>query len=94
MPALLSTSSNQSSSTFLNFSQTYIHDLELRKASEALGLETYGSLGVILRAYKRGRLSLSETKEALTNLFSISSLYLSVKLLNQVLAELSKEKNP
>lgn len=67
-------------------------DLELRKAAEALGLETYGSLGVILRAHKQNRLSLSETKEALNNLFNISSLYLSPKLLNRVMAELSKGK--
>jgi predicted nucleic acid-binding protein len=67
-------------------------DLELRKAAEALGLETYGSLGVILRAYKQNRLSISETKEVLNNLFNISSLYLSPKLLNSVLAELSKGK--
>ncbi len=69
-------------------------DLELRKASEILALETHGSLGIILRAYKNNRLSLSETKESLNNLFNISSLYLSPKLLNRVLAELSKEKKP
>ncbi len=67
-------------------------DLELRKAAEALDLETYGSLGVILRAYKQNRLSLFKTKEALNNLFNFSSLYLSHKLLNRVMAELSKGK--
>lgn len=67
-------------------------DLELRKAAEALGLETHGSLGIVLRAYKRKRLSLAETKSALADLFNISSLYVSPKLFHHVLAGLSEEK--
>jgi len=67
-------------------------DLELRKAAESLGLETHGPLGIILRAYKKDRLSLSETKGSLRSFFAISSLYLSPKLVNRVIDELSKEK--
>ncbi len=63
-----------------------------RKAAEVLGLKTYGSLGVILRSYRQNRLSLFKTKEALNNLFNLSSLYLSPKLLNRVMAELPKGK--
>lgn len=65
-------------------------DLELRRAAEVLGLETHGSLGIILRAYKKNSLSFSETKGALKNLFDISTLYLSPKLLDRVLVELSR----
>lgn len=67
-------------------------DLELRRAAEGLGLETHGSLGIILRAYKKKWLSYRETQEALNNLFNLSTLYLSSKLLNRVLAELFKGK--
>lgn len=76
----------------LSVGEILTDDLELRKAAEVLGLETYGSLGIILRAYKRKRLSLSVTEEALNNLFSISSLYLSPKLIKFFLTELSKAK--
>jgi predicted nucleic acid-binding protein len=66
-------------------------DLELRKAAEALGQESSGSLGVILRAYKKGLLSFQETRQSLGDLFDISTLYLSSKLLDRVLEELSRE---
>jgi len=69
-------------------------DLELRRAAEVLSLETQGSLGIIIRAYKKKWLSFFETQEALNNLFNISTLYLSSKLLNRVLTERSKGEKP
>ncbi|MBM4024119.1 MAG: hypothetical protein FJ280_01770 [Planctomycetes bacterium] len=66
-------------------------DLELRRAAEVIGLESCGTLGILLRTSKRGWLSLDETRQALRDLFNLSSLYLSAKLLDQVLEALSRQ---
>jgi len=67
-------------------------DLELRRAAESIGMESCGTLGIILRAYKRGCLSLEDTRRALHDLFNLSSLYLSAKLLDRVLEELPRQE--
>jgi predicted nucleic acid-binding protein len=52
-------------------------DMELRKALESRGHEAVGSIGVVVRAYKVGKLTKEALEDLIDDLFSRSSLYLS-----------------
>ncbi len=52
-------------------------DLELRKGLEVQGCLVVGSIGVLIRAFKAGRLTKSELQTCLDQLFDGSTLYLS-----------------
>lgn len=53
-------------------------DLELRKAIEAYGLRPVGTIGVIVKAYKRGIIdNKKELEQLIDMLFNQSSLYIS-----------------
>lgn len=65
-------------------------DLELRRAVVTVGREVTGSVGIIVRGYRRGRLSYEEMVTVMDHLFNDSSLYLSRSFKNRVL-ELIRE---
>lgn len=52
-------------------------DLDLRRAIESLDREVVGSVGVLIRGYKEGKLSKVELQKSVEQLFNDSSLYLS-----------------
>ncbi len=52
-------------------------DLVLRRRLEANGIVVVGSVGILVRAYKTGRLTRSELEMAIDTLFTVSTLYLS-----------------
>jgi len=60
-------------------------DLEARRAAKFLGLEPHGSVGVIVLAYRMGKLSLTQSKEALYNLLDKSSLFLTPAIVEQAI---------
>ncbi len=63
-------------------------DLPLRKALERQGVTVVGSIGVLFRAYAEGLLNKSALKQAIEQLFTGSSLYLSEGLKRRVLKRL------
>lgn len=52
-------------------------DLTLRKGLEAQGCQVVGSVGILVRAFRAGRVSKSDLHVSLERLFDGSSLYLS-----------------
>lgn len=52
-------------------------DMAVRHATKRLDLIPVGSLGVIVRAYERGFISLVEAENHIGNLYSVSSLFVT-----------------
>ena len=52
-------------------------DLELRKGLEAQGSSVVGSVGILVRTFKAGRLTKAELRACFDQLFNGSTLYLS-----------------
>ena len=59
-------------------------DLDLRDALKSNKIRPVGSIGIIVRAYKYNKLTCSEAIKALDDLFMISSLYVTSKLIENV----------
>jgi predicted nucleic acid-binding protein len=59
-------------------------DLDLRDVLKSNKIRPVGSIGIIVRAYKYNKLSCSEAIKALDDLFKISSLYVTSKLIENV----------
>jgi len=62
-------------------------DLAVREAAKRLNLTPVGSLGIAARAYRRGHISLTDAKRHLTDLYDVSSLFLT-----RAIAELAIEQ--
>lgn len=62
-------------------------DLAVRDAARALGITPVGSLGIILKSYKLGRLSFEEADHRLQELDRTSSLYVT-----RAIIELARER--
>lgn len=60
-------------------------DLEARRAAKSLGLEPHGSVGILVLAYRKGILSLSQAEEALFALLHKSSLFLTPAIVEQAI---------
>jgi len=63
-------------------------DLALRKVLENEGFLVVGSVGILFRAYTEGRLNKAELIQAINELFTESSLYLSEGLKRRVMKRL------
>jgi predicted nucleic acid-binding protein len=61
-----------------------IDELELRKGLEIQGYTVVGSLGILFRAFKHGRLTKSELRISIDQLFNDDTIYLSRSLRNHV----------
>jgi predicted nucleic acid-binding protein len=61
-----------------------IDELELRKGLETQGYTVVGSLGILFRAFKHGRLTKSELRVSIDQLFNDDTIYLSKGLRNHV----------
>jgi len=61
-----------------------IDELELRRSLEAQGYTVVGSLGILFRAFKYGRLTKSELRVSIDQLFNDDTIYLSKGLRSHV----------
>ena len=59
-------------------------DLDLRDALKSNKIRPVGSIGIIVRAYRYNKLTCSEAIKTLDDLFMISSLYVTSKLIENV----------
>lgn len=62
-------------------------DMAVRNAAKRLDVIPVGSLGVIVKAYERGKISLQDAEHYIENLYSISSLFVT-----RTIADLAIEK--
>jgi hypothetical protein len=72
----------------LNVSLLLTDDLAARDAAKRLGLNPVGSLGVIVRAYRQGLISLTAAKGFLDALCSVSSLFVTRDIVDIALQQL------
>lgn len=65
-------------------------DLAVRKIAQKLGLTPIGSLGVIVKAQKLGRISLAEAENLLIRLQDVSSLYVTRAIVEMAIERLQE----
>jgi len=63
-------------------------DLAVREAAKQLNLTPVGSLGVVVRAYRLGRISLADAEHHISDLYDISSLFVTRALVELAIAQL------
>lgn len=68
-------------------------DLAVRDAAKHLHFLPVGSLGIIVKAYMSGKISMIEAKHHLWNLYEISSLFVT-KVIVEMAVEQLKKRNP
>lgn len=52
-------------------------DLAVRKAAKSLGLTPVGSLGVVVKAYRLGHVSLADAERLIAGLYDVSTLFVT-----------------
>ena len=62
-------------------------DMAVRDAAKRFGLIPVGSLGVVVKAYEQGQISLEDAEQYIGNLYSVSSLFVT-----PAIADLAIEK--
>lgn len=67
-------------------------DLAVRDAARQLGLTAVGSLGVIVRAYRLGRMSLAEAEGRLRDLHHNSTLFVTQAVVDLAIRELRQRR--
>jgi predicted nucleic acid-binding protein len=63
-------------------------DLDARDAAKKMGIEVHGSVGVVVRAYRGGRLKRPQAERVLRDLGSISSLFVTPELIEIAIEQL------
>jgi predicted nucleic acid-binding protein len=66
-------------------------DLAVREATRHLGMRAVGSLGVVVGAYHKGQLSLTEAEEQLGNLYRVSSLFVTWTIVELAIEQLRQK---
>jgi predicted nucleic acid-binding protein len=74
----------------LNVPLLLTDDLSARDAARAMGVRPVGSLGIIVRAYHGGLISLSEAEASLDRLDRDSSLFVTRAIVDLALGELRR----
>jgi predicted nucleic acid-binding protein len=69
-------------------------DLAVREASKRLRLTPVGSLGIVARAYRMGRLSLAEAERKMEALYDVSTLYVTRTIVHLAIEELHRHPLP
>lgn len=65
-------------------------DLAVRDAANLLNIIPVGSLGIVVKAYKSGQISLSEAERMINALYDISSLFVTRAIVEIAIEELYK----
>lgn len=66
-------------------------DLAVREAAKSLQITPIGSLGIVIKAYKNGQISLTEAEQNINNLYDISSLFVTRAIVELVIEQLHKK---
>lgn len=75
----------------LDVSLLLTDDLAVRKAAQALGLTPIGSLGIIARAHRMGRISIDAAERHLRGLYTVSSLFVTPTIVDLAVERLRAE---
>ena len=65
-------------------------DLAARDTARRLGITPVGSLGVVVRAYRLGQLSLTDAEKCISDLHDVSSLFVTKAIVELALEQLRK----
>jgi predicted nucleic acid-binding protein len=63
-------------------------DLAVRDAAKQLQLTPVGSLGIVVRAYRQGFITLAEAENAITQLYDVSSLFVTRAIVELAIEQL------
>ena len=63
-------------------------DLAVRDAARRLGIKAVGSLGIVVRAYGQGRVSLADAEQQIENLYVSSTLFVTRAVVDLAIAQL------
>ncbi len=70
----------------------FTDDLEARETARTLGLESHGTLAIVLRSFRESRLSTQEAINLIEKLYGQSSLFFTTDLKDWTIAEIQKFK--
>ena len=68
-------------------------DLAVRKAAKRLKVTPVGSLGIVIRAYKAGLISLEEATQRISDLQTTSTLFVTCAIVELAIEELHRRVN-
>jgi predicted nucleic acid-binding protein len=68
-------------------------DLAVRKAAKRLNLIPVGSLGIVVRAYRAGHISLTEAERHIIELYDVSSLFVTRAIVELAIEQLHRYTN-
>lgn len=68
-------------------------DLAVREAAKRLNLTPVGSLGIVVKAYRLGRISLADAERHITDLYDVSSLFVARTIAELAIAQLHQQSN-
>lgn len=66
-------------------------DLAVREAAKSLQITPIGSLGIVIKAYKNSKISLVEAERYISDLYDISSLFVTRAIVELVIEQLHKK---
>jgi len=67
-------------------------DIAVREAAKSMQITPVGSLGIVVKAYKNGKISLAEAEQYISDLYDISSLFVTRELWNSLLSNCIKRQ--
>lgn len=79
--------------SWLKVSTLLTDDLAARNAAKLLNLTPVGALGIVVKAYQRGHISLAEAEHYLIDLYGVSSLYLTKAIVELAIKQLPAAVN-
>jgi predicted nucleic acid-binding protein len=66
------------------------NDLAVREAAKRLKLTPVGSLGIVVRAYQAGRISLTDAEHYIADLYDVSSLFVTRTIVELAIEQLHR----